>query len=141
MFSDPTELEERRDRPQVELSQVERQARSVRGHDDQAQHSVRSAVSADPEHFDRRPIRGARLPRIHSRGGLWEAWLVFFSLTTGAVLGHPIARLTQGKLEHILYWASGLSLTYLQGALENALDLRPEAQLARRVARDQSQEE
>ena len=62
-------------------------------------------------------------------GGLWEAWLVFFSLTTGAVLATD-RETTQGKLEYILYWASGLSPTYLLGALERALDLRPEAQLA-----------
>jgi hypothetical protein len=72
-------------------------------------------------------------------GGMWEAWLVFFSLTTGAVLATD-RETTQGKREHILYWASGLSPTYLLGALERALDLRPEAQLARRVARAQSQE-
>ena len=58
----------------------------------------------------------------------------------GAVLATD-RETTQGKLEHILYWASGLSLTYLQGALERALDLRPEAQLARRVARAQCQED
>ena len=71
-------------------------------------------------------------------GGLWEAWLVFFSLTTGAVLATD-RETTQGRREYILYWASGLSPTYLLGALERALDLRPEAQLAR-VARAQSQE-
>jgi hypothetical protein len=72
-------------------------------------------------------------------GGLWEAWLVFFSLTTGAVLATD-RETTQGKREHIVYWASGLSPTYLLGALERALDLRPEAQLARQIARAQSQE-
>jgi hypothetical protein len=81
----------------------------------------------------------ARAYADRQQGGLWEAWLVFFSLTTGAVLATD-RETTQGKLEHILYWASGLSLTYLQGALERALDLRPEAQLARRVARAQGQE-
>ena len=47
---------------------------------------------------------------------------------------------TQGKREHVLYWATGLGPTYLQGALERALDLRSETQLARRVARAERQE-
>ena len=47
---------------------------------------------------------------------------------------------TQGKREHVLYWATGLGSTYLQGALERALALQPEAQLARRAARAERQE-
>jgi hypothetical protein len=81
----------------------------------------------------------ARVYADRQRGGLWEAWLVFFSLTTSTVLATD-RETTQGKREHILYWASGLSPTYLQGALERALDLRPESQLARRLARARSQE-
>ncbi len=72
-------------------------------------------------------------------GGLWEAWLVFFSLTTGAALATD-RETTQGKREHVLYWATGLSPTYLQGALERAFELQPEAQLARRAARAERQE-
>jgi hypothetical protein len=72
-------------------------------------------------------------------GGLWEAWLVFFSLETGAALATD-RETTQPKREHVLYWATGLTPTYLQGALERALDLRPEAQLARRAARAERQE-
>ncbi|HWC03027.1 MAG TPA: hypothetical protein VHF87_09655 [Methylomirabilota bacterium] len=72
-------------------------------------------------------------------GGLWEAWLVFFSLTTDAVIATD-RETTQGKREHVLYWASGLSATYLQGALERALDLRSEVQTARRIARARVQE-
>jgi hypothetical protein len=65
-------------------------------------------------------------------GGLWEAWLVFFSLKTGFALATD-RETTQSTREHILYWATGLGRTYLQGALERALDRRPEV-LARRVA-------
>lgn len=72
-------------------------------------------------------------------GGLWEGWLVFFSLTTGGALATD-RETTQGKREHVLYWATGLGPTYLQGALERALDLRSETQLARRVARAERQE-
>jgi hypothetical protein len=72
-------------------------------------------------------------------GGLWEAWLVFFSLRNGAALATD-RETTQSTREHVLYWASGLGRTYLQGALERALDRRPEAQLARRIARAELQE-
>jgi len=67
-------------------------------------------------------------------GGLWEAWLVFFSLHSGTAVATD-RETTQSKREHVLYWATGLGPTYLKGALERALDLRPDAQLARRVAR------
>jgi hypothetical protein len=66
--------------------------------------------------------------------GLWEAWLVFLPLTKGAALATG-RETTQGKREHVLYWASGLGRTYLQGALERALDLRPAARRASRGAR------
>jgi hypothetical protein len=72
-------------------------------------------------------------------GDLWEAWLVFFSLTSGAAIATD-RETTQSTREHILYWATGLTETYLQGALERALDLRPEALLARHVARAERQE-
>jgi hypothetical protein len=72
-------------------------------------------------------------------GGLWEAWLVFFSLETGAALATD-RETTQSTREHIIYWATGLGETYLQGALERALGSRLEAELARRVARAEQQE-
>jgi hypothetical protein len=68
-------------------------------------------------------------------GGLWEAWLVFFSLRTGAALATD-RETTQSTREHVLYWATGLSRTYLQGALQRALDRRPAEELARGLARD-----
>jgi hypothetical protein len=72
-------------------------------------------------------------------GGLWEGWLVFFSLGTGRALATD-RETTQGRREHVLYWATGLGPTYLQGALDRALALQPEAQLARRVARAECQD-
>jgi hypothetical protein len=72
-------------------------------------------------------------------GGLWEAWLVFFSLKTGSVLSTD-RETTQSTREHVLYWATGLGPTYLQGALQRALDRRPEAELARRTAREARRE-
>ena len=73
-------------------------------------------------------------------GGLWEAWLVFFSLNTGVAVATD-RETTQGKREHVLYWATGLGPTYLQGALERALERRADAQLARRVGRAEGEEE
>jgi hypothetical protein len=67
---------------------------------------------------------------------LWEAWLVFFSLRTGRALATD-RETTQSTREHVIYWATGLTETYLQGALERALALTPEAQLARRIAREE----
>ena len=81
----------------------------------------------------------ARAYMDRQAGGLWEAWLVFFSLTTGAAFATD-RETTQGRREHVLYWATGLGPTYLQGALERALELRPEVQLARRAARAERQE-
>jgi hypothetical protein len=72
-------------------------------------------------------------------GGLWEAWLAFVSLKTGAVLTTD-RETTQSTRAHVLYWATGLARTYLQGALVRAFDRRPEAELARRVARAARQE-
>ena len=72
-------------------------------------------------------------------GGLWEAWLVFFSLETGAALATD-RETTQSTREHIIYWATGLGETYLLGALERALALTPEAALTRRVARVEPQD-
>jgi hypothetical protein len=68
-------------------------------------------------------------------GGLWEAWLVFFSLKTRSVLATD-RETTQSTREHVLYWATGLGPTYLQGALQRALDRRPGAELARRADRE-----
>jgi hypothetical protein len=72
-------------------------------------------------------------------GGLWEAWLVFFSLRSGIAIATD-RETTQSKREHVLYWATGLGPTYLKGALERALDLRVDALLARRIARAEGEE-
>jgi hypothetical protein len=69
---------------------------------------------------------------------LWEAWLVFFSLRTGTVLATE-RETTQSARPHVLYWATGLGRTYLQGALQRALDRRPEVRLARHRARSERQ--
>src|SRR5262245_6674760 len=66
----------------------------------------------------------------HPRGELWEGWLAFLSLRTGAVV-ETERETTQGRREHLLYWASGLEPTYLRGALERALRRRADLKRGR----------
>ena len=65
-------------------------------------------------------------------GGTWSGWLVFFPVGGGRVIATD-RETTQSSLEDLGYWASGLTHVYLHGALERALALQPEAQLAREL--------
>ena len=77
------------------------------------------------------PIRAADgtmfTPRICTRrrdDGLWDGWVEF--IPDGADEREPIRtgrETEQPNREDVAYWASGLSVVYLQGALERALDL------------------
>jgi hypothetical protein len=75
----------------------------------------------------------ARVYGQQQSGGLWEAWFVFFPVTGGEALATD-RETTQSKESDVLYWASGITPTYLEGALRRALDRRPDARLARRAA-------
>jgi hypothetical protein len=76
------------------------------------------------------------LPRVYADrqpSGLWEAWFVFFPLSSGRAL--PTDReTTQSKREDIVYWATGITPAYLEGALTRALQRLPEARLLRHIA-------
>jgi hypothetical protein len=50
----------------------------------------------------------------------WEGWLVFERLRDSRRFSTPVET-TQPNSNAVLYWASGLTDTYLQGALERAL--------------------
>lgn len=52
---------------------------------------------------------------------LWEGWVDFVSLDGGARLRAP-HETTQPNREAVLYWAEGLSTTYLEGAWRRAQD-------------------
>jgi hypothetical protein len=52
--------------------------------------------------------------------GMWEGWIEFIPLDGGASMRSP-RETTQSKKEDAIYWASGLSPTYLEGALDRAL--------------------
>jgi hypothetical protein len=80
----------------------------------------------------------ARVYADQQPGGLWEAWFVFFP----AQGGRPLAtdrESTQSKREDIVYWATGISPAYLEGALTRALQQLPEVQLMRHIARAEAQ--
>lgn len=52
--------------------------------------------------------------------GLWEGWLEFTNVETGAVLRSG-RETTQPTRADTMYWATGLSHVYLEGALARAL--------------------
>jgi hypothetical protein len=74
--------------------------------------------------------------RVYGRprsDGRWEGWLVFFPVAGGRVIATD-RETTQSSRADLEYWASGLTDVYLEGALERALALQPEAQLAKELA-------
>lgn len=72
--------------------------------------------------------------------GRWGGWIVFFPMGGGRVIATD-RETTQATLPDLSYWASGLTHTYLHGALERAVALQPEAQLARELVRLERMEE
>jgi hypothetical protein len=72
-------------------------------------------------------------------GGLWEGWFVFFPFAGGEPLATD-RETTQSKRDDLVYWAMGITPTYLEGALQRALEGRPEVRLARRVAQAEREE-
>lgn len=88
-------------------------------------------------HYDE-PVRaGGEMYRSRVYGGLlsdgrWGGWIVFFPVGLGRVISTS-RETTQRTLSDVGYWASGLTHTYLEGALDRALELQPEAQLAKEL--------
>src|SRR5215203_5019760 len=66
--------------------------------------------------------------------GMWGGWIVFFPVGGGRVIATD-RETTQSNLDQLAYWASGLTHTYLHGALDRALTLQPEATLSRELDR------
>lgn len=64
--------------------------------------------------------------------GRWGGWIVFFPIGGGRVIA-TARETTQSSLAHLSHWASGLTHLYLHGALDRALSLQPEAELAREL--------
>jgi hypothetical protein len=72
--------------------------------------------------------------------GLWDGWFVFFPLYGGRALATD-RETTQNSLSAVDYWATGITTTYLEGALKRARALLPEARLARRARQAEREEE
>ena len=53
-------------------------------------------------------------------GGLWEGWIEFVPLAGGEPLRSP-RETTQPNRVDTVYWATGISAVYLEGALDRAL--------------------
>jgi hypothetical protein len=66
--------------------------------------------------------------------GRWAGWLVFVPIGGGRLIATE-RETTQSTLAELTRWGAGLSEVYLQGALERALALQPEAELARELER------
>jgi hypothetical protein len=54
-------------------------------------------------------------------GGLWEGWIEFIPIGDGSPLRTP-RETTQPNHRDAVYWATGLTSVYLEGALERALN-------------------
>jgi hypothetical protein len=66
-------------------------------------------------------IYRARVIGRHAADGMWDGWLEFVPETgpQESVVTHVESR--QPEREHLVYWASGLSTIYAEGALARAL--------------------
>ena len=62
--------------------------------------------------------------------GLWEGWLEFTDLETGAVI-RSARETTQPTRADVMYWATGLTRVYLEGALARTLGPAPRLQTVR----------
>ena len=69
------------------------------------------------------PDGGHYAPRACARmaeDGMWEGWLEFSELDTGLVIRSG-RETTQPSRDDVMYWATGLTRVYLEGALIRAL--------------------
>ena len=64
----------------------------------------------------------------------WGGWILFFPVGGGRIIATG-RETTQSSLANLTHWASGLTATYLEGALARALALTPEVQMARELER------
>jgi hypothetical protein len=74
------------------------------------------AAIAGPEGVQFAPRACTRV----SSNGLWEGWLEFTDVETGSVVRSG-RETTQPTRDDVMYWATGLSHVYLEGALSRAL--------------------
>ena len=72
----------------------------------------------------------ARASRAVDADARWGGWIIFFPVGGGRAIASG-RETTQSSLANLTHWASGLTPTYMEGALARALALTPEAQMAR----------
>jgi hypothetical protein len=65
--------------------------------------------------------------------GRWSGYLVFTPIIGGRSMMTE-RETTQSSFEALDHWARGISAVYLEGAIERALSLQPEARLQRQLA-------
>jgi hypothetical protein len=65
----------------------------------------------------------ARVVGTESGNGMWRGWIEFVSIDDGTVVASG-RETTQPNREDTLYWATGLTAVYLEGALERTLNSR-----------------
>ena len=90
-------------------------------------------------HFDEPVLSssGTYLARVYAgaiEGGRWGGWIVFFPVGGGQVISTD-RETTQSSIAALSTWAGGVTHTYLEGALQRALALNPDAELARELLR------
>jgi hypothetical protein len=96
-------------------------------------------------HYDELIAAGGRTYRARVYGAVrpdsrWGGWILFFPVGGGRAIATE-RETTQSSLANLTYWASGLTPTYLEGALARALALTPEAQMSRELERLERLEE
>jgi hypothetical protein len=76
------------------------------------------------------PLYQAQASGALGSDGLWEGWIEFIG-ANGRALRSP-RETTQPNRDALVYWAEGLTATYLEGALRRALDalLEPAARVS-----------
>jgi hypothetical protein len=84
------------------------------------------SLSGDDGVVYRAQVAGAAMP-----DGLWEGWIEFHPITGGTPLRTP-RETTQPNRRDAVYWATGLTAVYLEGALDRALKPRVPHVLASR---------
>jgi hypothetical protein len=90
-------------------------------------------------HFDE-PVAsasGTYLARVYAgtiEGGRWGAWLIFFPVGGGTVVSTD-RETTVPSMAALSTWAGGLTHVYLEGALQRALALSPDAEFERELDR------
>jgi hypothetical protein len=87
-----------------------------------------------PDHIS----SGGVVYRVSAHGereedGRWSGYLAFTPLISGPTVMTP-RETTQSSFEALDYWARGISSVYLEGAIERALSLQPQARLERQLA-------